>query len=129
MQLAESGWETPSLRIHQNGVKSGSFERTFTALNYFFAVHFINMRKLFLALRGILPRCACFPSASASTTPSVVVSRKVEQVPSDLCGPGGYLLINTGDVFNERYKTVQQIGWGTYSMVWIVQDLQLTTFF
>ena len=37
--------------------------------------------------------------------------------------PGGFHPIYIGDVFKERYKTLNKIGYGVYSTVWLVRDL------
>jgi serine/threonine-protein kinase SRPK3 len=38
--------------------------------------------------------------------------------------PGGFHPVYIGDVFNERYKVINKIGYGRYSTVWLVRDLQ-----
>lgn len=38
--------------------------------------------------------------------------------------PGGFHPVYIGDVFNERWKVLNKIGYGRYSTVWLVRDLQ-----
>lgn len=38
--------------------------------------------------------------------------------------PGGYHPVYIGEVYNGRYKVLNKIGWGMYSTVWIVEDLE-----
>ncbi|KAH7105328.1 kinase-like protein [Auriculariales sp. MPI-PUGE-AT-0066] len=36
---------------------------------------------------------------------------------------GGYLPVNIGDVFHERYIVVRKLGWGHFSTVWLARDV------
>ncbi|KAI5865652.1 kinase-like protein [Durotheca rogersii] len=38
--------------------------------------------------------------------------------------PGGYHPVELGDEFNGRYRVIRKIGYGEYSTVWLVVDLQ-----
>lgn len=38
--------------------------------------------------------------------------------------PGGFHPVYIGDIFNGRYKVLNKIGYGLYSTVWLVKDLQ-----
>ena len=38
--------------------------------------------------------------------------------------PGGFHSVYIGDVFDERWKVLNKIGYGRYSTVWLVRDLQ-----
>ncbi|KAL7907395.1 kinase-like domain-containing protein [Trichoderma velutinum] len=38
--------------------------------------------------------------------------------------PGGFHPVYIGDIFNGRYKVLNKIGYGRYSTVWMVRDLQ-----
>lgn len=38
--------------------------------------------------------------------------------------PGGYHPIHLGDVFQDRYKVLRKLGYGSYSTVWLVRDSQ-----
>lgn len=40
--------------------------------------------------------------------------------------PGGFHPVYIGDVFKDRYKVLNKIGYGVYSTVWLVRDLQPT---
>lgn len=42
----------------------------------------------------------------------------------DAYRPGGFHPVYIGDVFNDRYKVLNKIGYGQYSTVWLVKDLQ-----
>jgi serine/threonine-protein kinase SRPK3 len=53
-----------------------------------------------------------------------VVARKNDEEPSRRYEPGGYHPVNVGDTYKQQYQVVQQLGWGQYSTVWLVQDLQ-----
>ncbi|KAF8433380.1 kinase-like domain-containing protein [Terfezia claveryi] len=37
--------------------------------------------------------------------------------------PGGYHPVHLGDLFNQRYKVLRKLGYGTYSTVWLARDL------
>lgn len=41
---------------------------------------------------------------------------------------GGYCRVNIGDLFNQRYRAIYLLGWGKYSMVWLVWDYTDNTF-
>lgn len=38
--------------------------------------------------------------------------------------PGGFHPVYIGDIFNDRYRILNKIGYGVYSTVWLVQDTQ-----
>lgn len=38
--------------------------------------------------------------------------------------PGGFHPVYIGDIFNDRFKVLNKIGYGRYSTVWLVRDLQ-----
>ncbi|KAL6874802.1 kinase-like domain-containing protein [Trichoderma novae-zelandiae] len=38
--------------------------------------------------------------------------------------PGGFHPVYVGDIFNERWKVLSKLGYGRYSTVWLVGDLQ-----
>lgn len=38
--------------------------------------------------------------------------------------PGGFHPVYIGDIFNDRWKVLNKIGYGRYSTVWLVRDLQ-----
>lgn len=37
---------------------------------------------------------------------------------------GGFHPVYIGDIFDERFKVLNKIGYGRYSTVWLVKDLQ-----
>ena len=37
--------------------------------------------------------------------------------------PGGFHPVYIGDVYADKYKTLNKIGYGVYSTVWLIQDL------
>lgn len=41
----------------------------------------------------------------------------------DAYRPGGFHPVYIGDVYNERYKVLNKLGYGAYSTVWLVHDL------
>ncbi|EMD36241.1 hypothetical protein CERSUDRAFT_115202 [Gelatoporia subvermispora B] len=55
---------------------------------------------------------------------SIVVAREKDREPSQRYKLGGYHPVHVGDVYQERYQVVQQLGWGQYSTVWLVDDLR-----
>ena len=40
--------------------------------------------------------------------------------------PGGYHPVHVGDVYHERYRILNELGYGTYSTVWFARDLFAT---
>lgn len=34
----------------------------------------------------------------------------------------GYHPVTLGEVFNDKYKVIQKLGWGYFSTVWLVSD-------
>lgn len=38
--------------------------------------------------------------------------------------PEGFHPVYIGDVFKDRYKVLNKIGYGVYSTVWLVRDLE-----
>jgi serine/threonine-protein kinase SRPK1 len=38
---------------------------------------------------------------------------------------GGYHPVKLGDLFNERYKVIEKLGWGHFSTVWLTEDLYM----
>ncbi|KAL2674253.1 hypothetical protein Neosp_012704 [[Neocosmospora] mangrovei] len=57
------------------------------------------------------------------TTQPDTVAEVVEEG-KDAYRPGGFHPVYIGDVFNDRYKVLNKIGYGQYSTVWLVKDLQ-----
>lgn len=37
--------------------------------------------------------------------------------------PGGYHPVQLGDLFNQRYKVLRKLGYGSYSTIWLARDL------
>lgn len=61
---------------------------------------------------------------SASPKASHFPPQKTIEEGDDAYRPGGFHPVYIGDVFNDRYKILNKIGYGTYSTVWLVEDLQ-----
>jgi len=40
--------------------------------------------------------------------------------------PGGYYPVHLGEVYRERYRVINKLGFGSYSTVWLARDLQST---
>ena len=38
--------------------------------------------------------------------------------------PGGYHPVHLGDIYCERYRVINKLGFGSYSTVWLARDLQ-----
>lgn len=36
--------------------------------------------------------------------------------------PGGFHPVYIGDIFKDRYRVLNKVGYGTYSTVWLVHD-------
>ncbi|KAI1152378.1 serine/threonine protein kinase [Nemania diffusa] len=64
---------------------------------------------------------------SASPKASHFPPQKTIEEGDDAYRPGGFHPVYIGDVFNDRYKILNKIGYGTYSTVWLVEDLQKRT--
>ncbi|KAI0820945.1 kinase-like domain-containing protein [Irpex lacteus] len=47
--------------------------------------------------------------------------------PEERYCPGGYHPVSIGDVFNERFKVREQLGWGQFSTVWEATDTSSNT--
>lgn len=41
----------------------------------------------------------------------------------DVYRPGGFHPVYIGDVYADRYRVLNKIGYGVYSTVWLVKDL------
>ena len=39
---------------------------------------------------------------------------------------GGYHPVHLGNVYRERYRVINKLGFGSYSTVWLARDLQST---
>jgi serine/threonine-protein kinase SRPK3 len=42
----------------------------------------------------------------------------------DVYRPGGFHPVYIGDVYHDKYKVLNKIGYGVYSTVWLARDLQ-----
>ncbi|KAI0856463.1 serine/threonine protein kinase [Xylaria cubensis] len=51
-------------------------------------------------------------------------AREVIEEGNDIYRPGGFHPVYIGDVYNERYKILNKIGYGSYSTVWLIEDLK-----
>ena len=51
-----------------------------------------------------------------------------EEEPAEDYKVGGYHPVEIGDVFLDRYKVVQKVGWGHFSTVWLCKDMKFNTF-
>ncbi len=40
----------------------------------------------------------------------------------------GYHPVQIGEVYNKRFKVIAKLGWGHFSTVWLVQDLNVQSF-
>lgn len=81
------------------------------------------MLRLLSSVRGAVSRQILRPAAGVHPL-SFVVDRKYAREPSQAYKPGGLHPIHVGEVYNERYEVVRQLGWGVYSTVWLVQDVK-----
>jgi serine/threonine-protein kinase SRPK3 len=60
----------------------------------------------------------------ASSTLSVNIHRQNNSAPQHRYKPGGYHPVRAGEVYNQRYQVIRKLGWGLYSTVWFVHDIQ-----
>jgi hypothetical protein len=59
------------------------------------------------------------------TAPDPILNHQVKiEEGSVAYRPGGFHPVYIGDVFNDRYKVLNKIGYGIYSTVWLVKDLK-----
>uniref|UniRef100_A0A6C0CKJ0 non-specific serine/threonine protein kinase n=1 Tax=viral metagenome TaxID=1070528 RepID=A0A6C0CKJ0_9ZZZZ len=58
---------------------------------------------------------ASYASFDASSSSS-------ENEPQDEYGVNGYMNVNLGELYNNRYKIVKKLGWGVFSTVWAAKD-------
>ena len=61
---------------------------------------------------------------STMATDSVVYSCDADVEPLHRYRPGGYHPIHIGDTLDGRYTVLHKLGWGSFSTVWAVLDLQ-----
>ena len=40
--------------------------------------------------------------------------------------PGGHHPVHLGDVYNDKYRVIHKLGYGSYSTVWLARDLLST---
>ncbi|KNZ77031.1 Serine/threonine-protein kinase SRPK3 [Termitomyces sp. J132] len=82
------------------------------------------MSQLLLTLRNVFGRkSANLSTCSASTLP-VIIHRKSNPEPQHRYEQGGYHPLSPGEVLHQRYKAIRKLGWGQYSTVWLVRDIQ-----
>ncbi|CAG8387660.1 unnamed protein product [Penicillium salamii] len=62
----------------------------------------------------------------SSTWPSTVATSPEEDIEEgkDVYRPGGFHPVHIGDVYDDRYKVLNKIGYGLYSTVWLVEDTE-----
>lgn len=46
----------------------------------------------------------------------------------DYYRPGGYHPIQLGDIFQDRYRIVHKLGYGTYSTIWLARDEHMASY-
>ncbi|KAL7917591.1 kinase-like domain-containing protein [Trichoderma austrokoningii] len=68
------------------------------------------------------PNCSV-DQPSNHSIPSNAASEDIEEGKAAY-RPGGLHPVYIGDIFNDRYKILSKIGYGRYSTVWLVRDLQ-----
>ncbi|KAI0538777.1 serine/threonine protein kinase [Xylaria digitata] len=67
------------------------------------------------------------PSSEEHVSPEKQKAHKIIDEGDDNYRPGGFHPVYIGDVYNNRYKILNKIGYGVYSTVWVVKDLQSQT--
>lgn len=56
--------------------------------------------------------------------PEVKPPQDIVDEGNDAYRPGGFHPVYIGDVYNARYKILNKIGYGSYSTVWLVEDVK-----
>ena len=79
-------------------------------------------------------RYPLLPKCSAITTTNLTRHKSIHKMPREakpnieegtqVYRPGGFNPVYIGDVFKDRYKVLNKIGYGVYSTVWLVRDLK-----
>ena len=79
-------------------------------------------------------RYPLLPKCSAITTTNLTRHKSIYKMPREaktdieegtqVYRPGGFHPVYIGDVFKDRYKVLNKIGYGVYSTVWLVRDLK-----
>ncbi|CAG7990413.1 unnamed protein product [Penicillium salamii] len=66
------------------------------------------------------------PTHPSSELPPIVATNTEEDTEEgkDVYRPGGFHPVHIGDVYNNRYKVLNKIGYGVYSTVWLVEDTE-----
>lgn len=66
------------------------------------------------------------PTHSSSKLPPTVATSPEEDIEEgkDVYRRGGFHPVYIGDVYNNRYKVLNKIGYGVYSTVWLVEDIE-----
>ncbi|KJA15913.1 hypothetical protein HYPSUDRAFT_91667 [Hypholoma sublateritium FD-334 SS-4] len=83
------------------------------------------MMSRLLTIRNVLRNGRSRSSPTrASSTLSAIFPRNNSPEPCHRYEPGGYHPVTAGEVYNQRYQIVRKLGWGFYSVVWLVQDLK-----
>jgi hypothetical protein len=73
----------------------------------------------------VVETCALFQRSmgfQASSTLSTLAASTWENEPEPLrcCEPGGCHPLNAGELCNQHYRVVRQLGWGLCSIIWLV---------
>ncbi|QPG97341.1 hypothetical protein C2857_006169 [Epichloe festucae Fl1] len=72
------------------------------------------------------PRCRRQISTYSTHRPLYEHIDGVERL--DYYRPGGYHPIQIGDVFQQRYRIIHKLGYGSYSTIWLARDEQIATY-
>ncbi len=82
------------------------------------------MSKFLTSIRNSLSRRCRSSPPRASSTLAATSPRNNNSEPHHRYEPGGYHPVSVGEIYNQRYRTVRKLGWGLYSVVWLVEDTQ-----
>ena len=82
------------------------------------------MSRFFTNIRNSLPRTYWRRSPTRASSTSATLSQNDISEPRRRYEPGGYHPVTAGAVYNQRYRAVRKLGWGLYSVVWLVEDIQ-----
>lgn len=83
-----------------------------------------TMSRLLTNMMNTILRRSTSSPTRASSTLSITVLRKNSPEPHHRYEPGGYHPVIAGEIYNQRYRAIRKLGWGLYSVVWLVQDIQ-----
>ena len=83
-----------------------------------------KMSKFLSSLRNYTGSQANLPRPSPRAF-CLTAHRLLNSEPQSRYARGGYHPVSVGELYNNSYKVVRQLGWGQYSTVWLMNDTRL----